>query len=217
MHAMRSTLFITALLCLLAGASSAQTNLPLHPALETAPTGTEDGSGGYATFTGPAGGPSLAWHNFRQHDAAGDIAPGLVFTWDLPLATVFEECSLTARPGLSYLHPTLLVDGLLRLQWQDHAAAIAGFSLDPTGTRETRFEDSTPEWMWIGERESIGQRSYAVFGLQIPTGFAYYEFLYRVQLEKGAHAYYVNSDRTIQFSTGYRRTFLLSLGMGIWL
>lgn len=189
---MKKSLFIAVLLCLLAVPCVAQT-------------------------VGPAGGAAVAWHNFRQHRSADDIAPGIVLTWDFPIATLFEEYTISVRPGVSYLHPAALIDATLRLQWKDHAAVLAGFSFDPTGDREFRFENSTPEWIWINEHDTFGKRSFAVLGVQIPTGFAYYEFLYRIQLEKGSHAYYTNPEQSFRIPTGYRRYFILSVGMGIWL
>lgn len=189
---MKSILFIAGLLCLLPPAAPSQTD-------------------------GPAGGPSVAWHNFRQHRTANDIAPGLVLTWDLPVANLADDFSLSVRPGVSYLHPTLLVDAAARLQWRDHAALIAGVSFDFTADREFRFEESTPEWRWFNEHDSFGKRSFALLGLQIPTGFAYYEFLYRIQLEKGSHAYFTDAARSFEIPAGYRRYFILSVGMGVWL
>ncbi|MBE0642770.1 MAG: hypothetical protein IH600_01695 [Bacteroidetes bacterium] len=218
MHTMKSTLFIAGLLCLLASTASAQKD-----ALSSSTRGggqqpaAENMNGSDSPFTGPAGGPSLAWHNFRQHRTANDIAPGVVLTWDIPVTALPEDLTLSVRPGLSYLHPTVLVDAVARLQLRDHVAVIAGLSFDFTGDREFRFEESTPEWRWFNEHDSFGKRSFAQLGLQIPTGFAYYELLYRVQLEKGSHAYYTDAARSFQIPAGYRRYFILSVGMGVWL
>lgn len=217
MNIMKSPLFITALLCLLTAAVSAQTStMSLDASVQSLSMPVDAPAAEQAHF-GPAGGPSIAWHNFRQHRSANDIAPGLVVTWDLPLARPTEDLVLSARPGMSYLHPTVLIDAVLRLQYRDLCAVVAGFSLDPTGDREFRFEESHPDWIWKNEHDSFGKRSFAVLGLQIPTGFAYYEFLYRIQLEKGSHAYYTDPDRTFTTPAGYRRYFILSVGMGIWL
>lgn len=218
MYAMKSTPFIMGLLCLLAITVSAQRDAtPASTHGGGQQPAAENVNGNSASFMGPAGGPSVAWHNFRQHRTANDIAPGLVFTWDFPVAAVTEDLSLSVRPGLSYLHPTLLVDAVARLQWRDHAAVIAGFSFDFTGDREFRFEESSPEWRWFNEHDSFGKRSFAQMGLQIPTGFAYYEFLYRIQLEKGSHAFYTDAARGFNIPAGYRRHFILSVGMGVWL
>jgi hypothetical protein len=221
MHVMKSTLFIVGLLCLLAQTNPAQnhTRIPLHldnDAPSTPLTAPEAGFEGQG-YSGPAGGLAVAWHNYRQHRTANDIAPGLVLTWDLPLARADENVAISFRPGLSYLHPTLLIDAVLRLQYREVGAEVAGLSFDPTGDREFRSEESTPEWIWMNEHDSFGKRSFAVLGLQLPTGFAYYEFLYRIQLEKGSHAYYIDAEQSTRTPKGYRRYFLLSAGIGIWL
>jgi hypothetical protein len=105
----------------------------------------------------------------------------------------------------------------MRLQWADHAAVIAGLSVDFTADKEFRFEEAAPEWRWFNEHDSFGKRSFALLGVQIPTGFAYYEFLYRIQLEKGSHAYFTDPTSGSQTPAGYRRYFILSVGMGVWL
>ena len=221
MYALKSTLFIAGMLCLFALTMSSQTatrflrNSDVRAA-ETLPP-SEELTDRDMLMSGPAGGPSVAWHNFRQHRSANDIAPGLVLTWDVPLADAGDNLAISFRPGLSYLHPTLLIDAVLRLQYRDIAALMAGLSFDPTADSEFRSEDNTPEWIWMNEHDSFGKRSFAVLGLQLPTGFAYYEFLYRIQLEKGSHAYYVDSEQSSRTPKGYRRYFLLSVGMGIWL
>lgn len=221
MRASKFALCILGLLCLLPATGAAQ-----YPASGNSLINiySVDGHPGedilrsaITSYRGPAGGPSIAWHNYRQHRSAGDIAPGLVLTWDFPLPTPLPETVLTFRPGLSYLHPSLLIDAALRLQYENITAVIAGLSVDPMGEREFRFEDDTPEWAWINEHDRIGKRSFALLGIQIPTTFAYYEFLYRIQLEKGAHAYWINPDTGERSPAGYRRYFLLSFGMGIWL
>lgn len=215
---MKSTLFIVGYLCLC--------TLTIHAQIDVMPRSQTEGGRQPAAATdtdvaallsGPAGGPSLAWHNYRQHRTANDIAPGLVFTWDIPVAELPQDLVLSLRPGLSYLYPTILVDAVARLQWRDHAAVIAGFSFDFSGDREFRFEEANPEWRWFNEHDSFGKRSFAQLGLQIPTGFAYYELLYRIQLEKGSHAYYTDAARSFQTPAGYRRYFILSVGMGVWL
>jgi hypothetical protein len=222
MQILKSTLFTAASLCLLAALSAAQVSAPCPAAAEAAAPMTivdqsERNTGPDNPYHGFAGGPSLAWHNFRQHRTANDIAPGLVLTWDLPLAAIDDDFLLSARPGLSYLHPAVLIDAVLRMQYLEQVAVIAGFSIDPTGDREFLFEESTPEWRWMNEHDSFGKRSFALLGLQIPTSFAYYEFLYRIQLEKGSHAYYTDAARSFSIPAGYRRYFILSVGMGIWL
>lgn len=206
---MKSILFITALLCLSSIEASAQESVTQRQGVDIIGSGSP--------FSGPAGGPSVTWHNYRQHRTANDIAPGLALTWDFPIASMSDDLALSLRPGLSYLHPTLLADAALRLQWRNHAAVLAGFSADFTGDKEFRFEESTPEWRWFNEHDSFGKRSFALLGVQIPTGFAYYEFLYRIQLEKGSHAYFTDPENGIQTPAGYRRYFILSVGMGIWL
>jgi len=226
MKVLKSTLFIAASFCLIAGMSPAQEAMPFDAGSRVSPTTpprittvdqAERNTGSDIPYIGPAGGPALAWHNFRQHRSANDIAPGLVLTWDLPLATIAENLLLSMRPGLSYLHPTVLIDAVLRMQYRERVAVIAGVSIDPTGDREFRFEESTPEWRWMNEHDSFGKRSFALLGLQIPTSFAYYEFLYRIQLEKGSHAYYTDAARSFSTPAGYRRYFILSVGMGVWL
>ena len=221
MQIMKSALFIAGLLCLLLHFSCAQPGTRI--ADQSAPTGGitktlhPSNAPEASLYSGPAGGPSIAWHHFRQHRSANDIAPGLVATWDLPLVTFNDDALLTVRPGLSYLHPTVLFDAVLRLQYSGYGALMAGFSIDPSGDREFRFEENTPEWEWMNEHDSFGKRSFAVLGLQLPTSFAYYEFLYRIQLEKGSQAYYVGPDQSTRVRMGLRRYFLLSVGMGIWL
>jgi hypothetical protein len=221
MHTLKSIIFIVGMLCLLAATVSAQsaTRFPYNSrnSIAELPASGPDAHDAVRQFTGPAGGPSVAWHNYRQHRSANDIAPGLVLTWDLPLAEVDEDFAISLRPGLSYLHPTLLLDAVLRVQYRGIGALMAGFSFDPTADREFRFEDTTPEWIWMNEYDSFGKRSFATLGVQIPTGFAYYEVLYRIQLEKGSHAYYTNAEQTFRTPQGYRRYFILSVGMGVWL
>lgn len=213
---MKSLLFIMGALCLISTLTMAQSaTVPTQPEAPR-PTMQQDVDA-TGLLSGPAGGPSIAWHNFRQHRSANDIAPGLVATWDLPILDLGEDAQLTVRPGLSYLHPTLLLDAVMRLQYRGYGAVMAGFSFDPSGDQEFRFEENTPEWEWMNEHDSFGKRSFAVLGVQLPTSFAYYEFLYRVQLEKGSQAYYLGPDQTTRLRMGVRRYFLLSVGMGIWL
>ena len=218
---MQFALCIAGVLCLVVNMSTAQQPTVMPP-WETEVSSSSQPAEDILRTTfnsrgGPAGGPALAWHNYRQHRSVGDIAPGVVLTWDIPLLTPLENMFLTFRPGVSYLHPSLLIDAALRLKYRDIAAVIAGFSFDPMDEREFRFEDDTPEWAWINEHDVLGKRSFALLGIQIPTRFAYYEFLYRIQLEKGAHAYWINPETAERSPAGYRRYFLLSAGLGIWL
>jgi hypothetical protein len=165
--------------------------------------------------TGPAVGPVAVWHNFRQFEALSDISVGVTGTWDLMLAQPFPRWYLLFRPGISILWPTATIDAMLRLRLPIPVSLIAGGSFDPTWERDFPEDSKRPEFQYVQEVNTLGKRSFGVVGANIVTEFAFYELLYRIQLEKGARAYYFNPDGTPPETTGIRRYFLLTFGIGI--
>mgnify|MGYP000468816029 CR=1 FL=1 len=165
--------------------------------------------------TGPAVGPLLLWHNFRQHQTSADISAGVTGTWDLMLAQPIRSWYIIFRPGVSVLWPTMTIDAVLRLRPPIPFSLNAGGSFDPTWERDLPDVGDHQEYKYVREMNSLGKRSFFYLGVQYVTSFAFYELQYRVQLDRGARAYYYNPDGTPPEATGVRRYFLWSFAMSI--
>ncbi|MBN1448483.1 MAG: hypothetical protein JXA28_11175 [Bacteroidetes bacterium] len=165
--------------------------------------------------TGPAVGPVAVWHNFRQHETASDISVGVSGTWDIMLAQPLPGWYVLFRPGLSVLYPTVMIDAVFRLRLPIPVSLIVGGSFDPTWERDFPKDSNHPEWQYVREVDPADKRLFVLMGFQVATDFAFYELQYRIQIEKGARAYYHYSDGRPPEPTGVRRYFLLSVGMGI--
>ncbi|MCB2206378.1 hypothetical protein KQI65_16660 [bacterium] len=165
--------------------------------------------------TGPAVGPIVTWHNFRQDKSGVDILPGVYATYDLMLAQPFPRWYITFRPSVSILYPTAMIDAVFRFRLPIPFAFFGGASFDPTWTREFAEDPNHPEFQYDRILSTIGQRSFGLIGAQYVTSFAFYELQYRIQLEEGVDAYYRKDEASPLSYTGTRRYFLLSFGMGI--
>jgi len=166
-------------------------------------------------ITGPAVGPAAVWHNFRQEHITSDVSVGVAATWDFALAQPFPSWYLLFRPGISYLHPTLFLDAAMRFRLPIPVALVGGASFDPTWERDFPEDTEIGEHQYVREMQTTGNRAFALMGLQYVTEFAFYEFQYRIQLDKGARSYYYNPDGSPPVVNGLRRYFVLSFGMTV--
>ena len=164
--------------------------------------------------TGPAVGPVVLWHNFRQHQTRSDMSAGVTGTWDLMLAQPIRSWYVMFRPGVSVLWPTVTVDAVLRVRPPIPFSLNAGGSFDPTWERDLPDVGDHREFKYVREMNTLGKRSFFYLGVQYVTSFAFYELQYRVQLDRGARAYYYTSDAPPE-ATGVRRYFLWSFAMSI--
>lgn len=165
--------------------------------------------------TGPAVGPVVVWHNFRQDHITSDVSVGASATYDFALAQPFPSWYVLFRPGISYLYPTLLLDAAVRFRLPIPVSLVGGASFDPTWERDFPEDTERGEHQYVREMQTLGNRAFAFMGLQYVTEFAFYEFQYRIQMDKGARSYYYNPDGSSPVVNGLRRYFIVSFAITV--